>query len=106
MVGKFSTAKTQVVSDADLILPYNVVVVTGNNTIDAIVTSGVNGWPAGAQVVIIFTGSPTVKHNTAGGAGTQRIFLAGSSDMSAEANAVLGLVNDGTQWQEQYRKFP
>ena len=81
----------------------NVFTITGNTQINAITTQY---WQAGSQIVLIFSGSPTVKHNTAGGAGTAVMLLAGSTDLSATANTVLGLVYDGTQWQEMYRKVP
>lgn len=75
--------------------------VTGTTTINAIVTTG---WTAGSSVTLIFAGALTVKHNTAGGGSTARIFLAGSVDLTTAANTVLGLVYDGTQWQETFRK--
>lgn len=81
----------------------NVFTITGNTTINAITTTN---WQAGSQIVLIFTGTPTVKHNTAGGAGTAVMLLAGSVDLSASNNTVLGLVYDGTQWQEMFRKIP
>ena len=61
-------------------------------------------WQSGSRVTFIFSGTPTVKHNTAGGAGTARIFLQGSADLVCAANTVLDLVYDGTQWQEVSRK--
>ena len=79
----------------------NVFTITGNTTINAITTQY---WQAGSQIILIFTGTPTVKHNTSGGAGTAVLFLAGSVDLSAAANTVLSLVFDGTQWQEISRK--
>lgn len=79
----------------------NLFVITGNTQINAITTAN---WQAGSQIILVFSGAPTVKHNTAGGAGTAVMFLAGSVDLVAAANTVLGLVYDGTQWQETFRK--
>lgn len=78
----------------------NLNLVSGNTQINGIVTTG---WQAGSEVTLIFSGTPTVKHNT-GSAGTAKIFLAGSADFVAAANSVLKLVYDGTQWQEISRK--
>lgn len=79
----------------------NTFVITGNTQINAITTAS---WQAGSHITLIFTGTPTVKHNTAGGAGTAVLFLAGSVDLVAANNTVLCLVYDGTQWQETSRK--
>lgn len=79
----------------------NTFLITGAVTINAI---AVANWTAGSHVTLIFSGAPTVKHNTAGGAGTAVLFLAGSADLVAAANTVLGLVYDGTQFQETFRK--
>lgn len=79
----------------------NVFTITGNTQINAITTAN---WQAGSQVELIFTGTPTVKNNTAGGAGTATILLAGSTDFTAAANDVLSLVYDGTNWHESARK--
>lgn len=76
-------------------------IVAGNTTINAIIISG---WTAGSAITLIFSGTPTVKHNTAGGAGTAKIFLSGSADFVAAANSVLGLEYDGIQFQETFRK--
>jgi hypothetical protein len=76
-------------------------IVSGTTTINAITTAN---WTAGSRVTLIFSGALTVKHNTAGGAGTAKIFLAGSADLSTAANTVLVLEYDGTQWQEVSRK--
>lgn len=80
----------------------NTFTITGNTQLNAIITAG---WSAGSFVTLIFTGTPTVKHNTAGGAGTAVLFLAGSVDLAAANNTVLTLVYDGTQWQETARKI-
>ena len=79
----------------------NVFSITGAVQINAIITTN---WQAGSEIILIFAGAPTIKHNTAGGVGTAPILLAGSVDFSAAANSVLKLVYDGTQWQEVSRK--
>lgn len=62
--------------------------ITGNTQINAIAT---NQWQAGALITLGFAGTPTVKHNTAGGAGFQKIFLANGADFVASANDTLTL---------------
>lgn len=102
--GPINTFKgANVASANDLVLGSdgNVFTITGNVQINAIDTAD---WQAGSQVILIFSGAPTVKHNTVGGAGTAVILLAGSVDLVAAANTVLKLVYDGTQWQEVSRK--
>lgn len=79
----------------------NVFTITGNTQINAI---SWDRWQSGSQVELIFTGTPTVKNNTTGGAGTAAILLAGSTDFTAAANDVLSLVFDGTNWHESARK--
>lgn len=88
-------------NDLTLGLDGNVFVITGNTQINAITTAN---WQAGSEIILIFSGTPTVKNNTAGGAGTAKIFLALSADLVAAANTILKLVYDGTQWQEVSRK--
>ena len=77
-------------------------VVAGATTINAITLPG--GVTAGTKITLVFSSTPTVKHNTAGGAGTAKILLAGSTDFVAAANSVLELEYDGTVWQEIARK--
>lgn len=79
----------------------NTFTITGNTQINAITTAN---WNAGSRVFLIFSGTPTVKHNTAGGGGTAVLLLQGSADLSAAANTVLGLLYDGTSWHEVSRK--
>lgn len=88
-------------NDLTLGVDGNVFVITGNTQINAITTAN---WAAGSVIILIFSGTPTVKNNTAGGGGTAKIFLALSADLVAAANTVLQLVYDGTQWQEVSRK--
>lgn len=62
--------------------------ITGTTTINTIVTTG---WTLGSLVTLIFTSTPTVKHNVAGGASTAVILLAGAADFSATAGDTLTL---------------
>lgn len=97
------TANTATAAN-DLVLPVaNLVTVSGSTQINAITTAG---YVAGASVTLKFDNAPTVKNNTAGGAGTAPVFLAGSFDFATGNNVILGLIYDGTQWQETFRKVP
>lgn len=100
-----SAQGANVSSSNDLALGFdgNFFIVTGNVQINAITTTG---WTPGSFIILEFSGTPTIKHNTAGGAGTAKIFLAGSSDFVAASNSILTLMFDGTQWQEISRKAP
>lgn len=75
--------------------------ITGATTINAITTTN---WQNGAVVTLLFTSTPTVKNNTAGGAGTAVILLALSVDFIATAGDTLTLRLSeigGTQaWRE------
>lgn len=75
----------------------NVFKVTGNTQINAILTSG---WQEGSQIVLELTDAPTLKHNTAGGAGTAPMFLAGSVDFVAAAGDAIEFYYNGTHWHE------
>lgn len=89
----------------DLTLPMtgNTFVVSGNTQINAIIIAS---WIAGSQITLVFTGTPTIKHNTAGGAGTEPMKLQGSADLVAANDVVLDLVRVGGYWQERGRKTP
>lgn len=80
----------------------NTFTITGTTQINAITTAN---WQAGSVVRLIFSSTPTVKHNTAGGGGTAVIQLSGATDFVAAANDVLTLVYDGTDWHETSRKL-
>lgn len=75
--------------------------ITGATQINAITTTG---WQNGSSINLLFTSNPTVKNNTAGGAGTAPLLLAGSVDFGATAGDVLVLLLSeigGTQaWRE------
>jgi len=79
----------------------NTFVITGNTQINAITSTN---WQAGSRIILLFTGTPTIKHNTSGGAGTAKILLSGSADYTAAADDVLVLFYDGTSWHETTRK--
>lgn len=104
VTGNLKTAKgidVAAANDLTLGADGNTFVITGSTQINAIT---ILPFEAGSVINLIFTGSPTVKHNTAGGGGTAAIFLSGSLDFAALNNSVLSLVYDGTQWQEISRK--
>lgn len=63
--------------------------VTGTTTVNAITTTS---WQNGSTVTLLFTGSLTVSHNTAGGAGTAPILLSGAANFSATAGDTLTLI--------------
>lgn len=63
--------------------------ITGATQINAIATAL---WIAGSQVTLMFASTPTVKHNTAGGAGTAVILLAGAVDFVATTGDTLTLL--------------
>lgn len=76
--------------------------ITGTTTINAITTTN---WQAGSIIILIFASTPTVKHNTAGGASTAKMLLNGGVDFVASANDVLTLIYDGTNWLECSRSI-
>jgi len=100
--GAFVVAKGGTVAAAnDLTLNQaNSMHISGATQINAITSTG---WVAGAEVLLIFDSNPVVKNNTAGGAGTAPILLAGGADFNATANDVLRLFWDGANWYEVSR---
>ena len=78
----------------------NVFHITGTTQINAITTAN---WQNGSEIILIFDASLTVKNNTAGGAGTAVMLLAGGADFSATSNDVLTLIWDGTSFFEKSR---
>jgi hypothetical protein len=97
---RFSSAKGVTITAAnDLTLGEdgNLFHVSGATQINAITTSR---WQAGSEIKLIFDSNPTVKHNTAGSAGTAKLMLKAAGDLSAAANATLILTYDGTSWYE------
>lgn len=75
--------------------------ITGNTQINLI--TGTN-WSAGAEVTLLFAGTPTVKHGQATSGANLQILLAGATDFVASANDVLTLVlwSDNI-WREKSR---
>ncbi len=88
-------------NDLTLGLDGNLFIITGATQINAITTAN---WQEGSTISLVFSSTPTVKHNTAGGAGTASLLLAGSVDFTASANSVLNLVYEGSNWIETSRK--
>lgn len=76
----------------------NFFVITGNTTINAIT---ITNWQAGSEITLMFTGTPTIKHNTAGGANTATMKLINGVDFTVSKNpTLLKLAYDGTNWQQ------
>jgi hypothetical protein len=90
-----------IASAADLTLTTNSHTITGTTTINAM---AILPFIAGDHITLVFTGATTVKHNTAGGAGTAVFKLAGSVDFVTAADTVLGLYYDGTVFQQTFEK--
>lgn len=84
-----------VASESSVVIPkVTLATVTGSTQINTFVKTG---WPAGAHVTLWFTGAPLVKNTAAK--------LAGKLDFQADVDTILGLVFDGTNWQETFRKI-
>jgi len=75
--------------------------ITGNTQINAITTTN---FQAGSRIAFIFTGTPTIKNNTAGGGGTAPMLLAGRVDYNATAGDYIAFQYNGTNWYETNRK--
>ena len=90
-----------IASAADLTLTTNSHTITGTTTINAMT---ILPFIAGTHITLVFSGATTVKHNTAGGAGTAVFKLAGSVDFVTAADTVLGLYYDGTVFQQTFEK--
>lgn len=100
--GKLKTGSSAVASATTLQLgDTNQHIVSGTTTINAIT---VDDWTKGSEITLIFSGILTLKHNTAGAAGSANVLLSGSGDLTTAANTVLKLAYDGTYWQEVSRK--
>lgn len=74
--------------------------VNGNTQINGIANTD---WTLGSYVTLVFSGTPTVKHNTAAGIGFSSLLLAGGVDFATTANDLLYLIQDGTYWREVSR---
>ena len=82
----------------------NVFEVTGVATINAITTAN---WQTGSVVVLVFTSTATLKHNTTGGAGTAVALLSAGLDFVATAGDTITLcyceLGGVTAWRELAR---
>jgi len=77
--------------------------ITGSTTTNAIYTTDRR---AGSEVTLLFTtGTPTIKHNTSGGAGTAAMLLAGAVDFTPSGPSTLTLIYDGSRWHEKCRSI-
>lgn len=76
-------------NDLTLGVDGNAFEITGTTQINAITSAN---WQNGAMFTLIFNASVTVKHNTAGGAGTIKLLLAGAADFSATQDDTLTLM--------------
>lgn len=74
--------------------------ITGNTQINVIKT---DSYIPGSEVTLIFTGTPTIKHNTAG-AGSP-LLLSGGVDFTVSNPTVLKIIYDGSFWQEISRSI-
>ncbi len=102
--GRFASAKGTNIASAN-----NITLGTDGNSFNITGTTQINtisatDWVAGSIVYLIFTSSVTVGHNQSGTGA--RLFLSGSINYSAVNNSVLGLLYDGSNWQEITRKTP
>jgi len=102
----FRTQGADVASANDLTLGFggDSFEITGTTQINAIATAT---WQNGSMITLLFTSTPTVKHNTAGSTGTAVILLAGAADFVATAGDTLSLILSeigGVQaWRETSR---
>lgn len=80
----------------------NLFVITGNTQINALTATN---WQAGSKIDLLFTGTPKLKHNTTGGAGTAPLDLAGDVDWTAAAGDGITLLYTGSAWMETTRKI-
>lgn len=78
----------------------NTFTVTGNTTVNAITDTN---WQDGAVIRLHLTGTPTLKHNTAGGAGTTPLRLAGAVDFTIIGYTVIQLELKDGFWCETNR---
>lgn len=79
----------------------NLFSITGSTQINAITIAN---WQAGSEIAFIFTGTPLLKNNTAGGGGTAVLSLAGGVDYLAAAGDYIKFAYNGTVWKETTRR--
>lgn len=81
--------------------------ITGTTQINAILVGGSDFGQNGSVITLLFTSTPTVKHNTAGGAGYVSLLLEGGVDFVAEAgdrlNLTLSEIGGTQRWRETGR---
>lgn len=76
----------------------NVFAITGTTAIDYITKTG---WQAGSVIILLFSTSVTLNHNTGSVPATAQALLCfGAANVSATANDCLMFVNDGTTWRQ------
>ncbi len=79
----------------------NLFTITGNTNIDYITTTG---WIPGSEIVLEFTGTPTINHFTiTPPVGAQSIFLSGATNFVCSAGCILKFIYTGTLWKELSR---
>lgn len=79
----------------------NLFTITGNTNIDYITTTG---WIPGSEIVLEFTGTPTINHFTiTPPVGAQSIFLSGSTNFVCTAGCILKFIYTGSLWKELSR---
>lgn len=103
--GRFEVGQGAAVAAANNLVPGNdgnLFSITGNTQINALSTLN---FQAGTHIEFVFTGTPTLKNNTAGGVNTAPMLLAGSIDYTAAAGDLIGFTYDGTVWHETNRKL-
>jgi hypothetical protein len=102
---RFETAKGADVAAANTMTlgsDGNTFTITGNTQINLI--NGTN-WQQGAQITLIFTGTPTIKNNQTGSGGNLPLLLAGNSDLTVTDVTTITFVRNGGSWQEIARSF-
>lgn len=73
----------------------NFFTITGNTEIQRVANVG---WTAGSEIKLLFTGSPTVKHNQSVTAGFSTILVDGNADYAPTAGSIADLFFDGTNF--------
>lgn len=76
----------------------NTFAITGTTAIDYITTTN---WDPGAIIILIFSTSVTLNHNTGTVPATAAALLCfGAANVSATANDAIMFVYDGTNWRQ------
>lgn len=100
MTGRFhfdQGANVASANDMTLGTDGNMFNITGNTTINAIASAN---WTAGSKIFLLFSGTPTVSNNVAGGVGFASIILRSGANTAMSAGFILELLFDGTYWRE------